>query len=123
MSLDGDEAQPDRSCQCGCGEAEAPTTAPALGFSTKLNRRATVPMAVHIQKASLKVETVPSPTIVPAQANPNDTPMPKLALLIPVSAPGSSSGDWTTPNAPRAVSTTPMKVIPSASVSAMTAVL
>src|SRR5271156_4068153 len=64
--------------------------------------------ATQIHNAEWYDALVPSPTTVPAQANPSEPPMPNAALLIPGSDPGSSSGACMTPSAASGVSAIPM---------------
>src|ERR1700751_5842674 len=59
---------------------------------------APMPVATQIHNAEWEDAPVPSPTTVPAQANPSPPPMPKAALLSPGSDPGSSSGACVTPS-------------------------
>src|ERR1700761_8125817 len=79
-----------------------------LGLRIRLVAMAAMPMATQIHNAEWYDALVPSPTTVPAQANPREPPMPNAALLIPGSDPGSSSGACMTPSAASGVSAIPM---------------
>src|ERR1700761_4656936 len=79
-----------------------------LGLRIRLIAIAPTPIAAQIHNAEWYDTAVPSPTTVPAQANPIEPPMPYAALLSPGSDPGSSSGACMTPSADIGVSATPM---------------
>jgi hypothetical protein len=81
--------------------------------------RAATPMATQIHNADWNPAFVPCATIVPAQVNPSDPPMPKAGLAIPGSDQGSSSGACMTPSAAIGVSDAAM-TMPNTGMSSMT---
>jgi hypothetical protein len=95
--IDTNTGRPAAFNQC-LGPEAAGTAGADLGLRITLVAMAAMPMATQIHNAEWYDAFVPSPTIVPAQANPSRPPMPNGALLIPGNDPGSSSRACMTPS-------------------------